>query len=62
MAIMAINHPLKDVVSLKSVKIATVGAAPLDKHPQARLQALLGDDVPFTQVWGMTETSCVATR
>jgi acyl-CoA synthetase (AMP-forming)/AMP-acid ligase II len=62
MAIMAINHPLKDVCSLKSVKVANVGAAPLDKHPQSRLQALLGEDVPFTQVWGMTETSCVATR
>lgn len=59
---MAINHPLKDTYSLKSVKIATCGAAPLDKHPQARLQALLDPSAPFTQVWGMTETSCIATR
>ena len=58
---MAINHPLKDTCSLKSVRAANCGAAPLDKHPQARLQALMSDSAPFTQVWGMTETSCIAT-
>lgn len=62
LAIMAINHPLNKKYSLKSVKIAAVGAAPLDKQPQARLQKLIGEDVPLTQVWGMTETSCIATR
>lgn len=62
MAIFAINSPLNKKYSLKSVKIATCGAAPLDKLPQSRLQALIGEDVAFTQVWGMTETSCVATR
>lgn len=62
LAIMAINHPLNKKYSLKSVQIASVGAAPLDKQPQARMQALIGNDVPFTQVWGMTETSCIATR
>ena len=34
-----------------------LGAAPLDAHPQARMQALIGDDASFTQVWGMTEVS-----
>ena len=62
MAIFAINSPLNKKYSLKSVKIATCGAAPLDKGPQARLQALMGEDVAFTQVWGMTETSCIGTR
>lgn len=62
MVVMAINHPLNKKYSLKSIQIATAGAAPLDKHPQARMQALIGGDVPFTQVWGMTETSCIATR
>lgn len=62
LAIMAINHPLNKKYSLKSVHIAVAGAAPLDKHPQARMQKLIGEDVPFTQVWGMTETSCIATR
>lgn len=61
-AIFAINSPLNQKYSLKSVKAATCGAAPLDKLPQSRLQKLIGEDVPFTQVWGMTETSCIATR
>jgi 4-coumarate--CoA ligase len=60
-AIMAINSPLKEKYSLKAAKIANAGAAPLDKGPQARMQALLGEGAPFTQVWGMTETSCIAT-
>jgi len=59
--IMAINSPLKDKYNLKAAKLGSVGAAPLDKHPQARMQALLGGK-PVTQVWGMTETSCIATR
>lgn len=61
-AILAINSPLNKKYSLRSVKVATCGAAPLDKAPQARLQKLIGETVPFTQVWGMTETSCIATR
>nr|POF05925.1 acyl-coa ligase azaf [Quercus suber] len=61
-AITAINHPLNKKYSMKSVRVATCGAAPLDKRPQARMQELIGRDVPFTQVWGMSETSCIATR
>lgn len=61
-AVMAINSPLKDKYSFRSAKVASVGAAPLDKHPQSRFQALLGVNAPMTQVWGMTETSCIATR
>jgi len=53
--------PLSKKYSLKSIRSAACGAAPLDKGPQARLKALLSLDAPFTQVWGMTETSCVAT-
>lgn len=59
--IMAINSPLKDKYSLKSARIGSVGAAPLDKQPQSRFMELLGG-APMTQVWGMTETSCIATR
>jgi len=58
---MAINCPFKDKYNMKAARIGQVGAAPLDKHPQARMQELLGG-VPMCQVWGMTETSCVATR
>ncbi|EMC98908.1 hypothetical protein BAUCODRAFT_84795 [Baudoinia panamericana UAMH 10762] len=61
-AVMAINSPLKDKYSMRYVRIANVGAAPLDKKTQARMQAIIGSDAPLTQVWGMTETSCIATR
>lgn len=46
---------------LKKIRYACCGAAPLDKDLQARFRSLMGDGAPFTQVWGMTETSCVAT-
>ncbi|KAL3429387.1 hypothetical protein BDV09DRAFT_44458 [Aspergillus tetrazonus] len=46
---------------LRSVRSAACGAAPLDKNVQGRLRKLLGPGAPFTQVWGMTETTCVAT-
>lgn len=58
---MAINSPLKDKYSLKAAKLGQVGAAPLDKHPQARMEELLGG-APMTQVWGMTETTCLGLR
>lgn len=60
--VMAINSPLAKKYSLKAVKLGQCGAAPLDKGPQARLQGLMDNGAPMTQVWGMTETSCVATR
>ncbi|KAK6384286.1 hypothetical protein LTR65_009660 [Meristemomyces frigidus] len=59
--VMAINSPLNKKYSLKHVRLARVGAAPLDKGPQARMKALLSEQTPLTQAWGMTETSCVAT-
>ncbi|KAJ5934087.1 hypothetical protein N7466_003634 [Penicillium verhagenii] len=46
---------------LKKVRAAACGAAPLDKDVQARFRSMIGDGSPFVQVWGMTETSCVAT-
>lgn len=46
---------------LQSLKSAACGAAPLDKAVQARFRSLMAEGAPFTQVWGMTETSCVAT-
>ncbi|KID96939.1 AMP-dependent synthetase/ligase, partial [Metarhizium majus ARSEF 297] len=46
---------------LATVRNARCGAAPLDKQLQARLQQLLSNGAGLTQVWGMTETSCVAT-
>jgi acyl-CoA synthetase (AMP-forming)/AMP-acid ligase II len=43
---------------LQYIKAALGGAAPLDREMQARFQALLPSVAPFTQIWGMTETSC----
>jgi len=45
-----IMSPLRHKYSLKSIKWALCGAAPLGKEAQARLKALLNEDVPFTQV------------
>mgnify|MGYP005989415349 CR=1 FL=1 len=47
---------------LKSVKYAICGAAPLDKELQDRFLKLLSPGAGVNQVWGMTETSCIATR
>ncbi|KAL4985598.1 putative AMP-binding enzyme [Aspergillus falconensis] len=45
---------------LRSVRSASCGAAPLDKGVKGRLGKLLGPGAPFAQVWGMTETTCIA--
>lgn len=55
---MIVSSPLNKKYSLKSIRYANAGAAPLDKGSQAELQALFRPDTPLTQVWGMTETSC----
>lgn len=52
--------PLSNKYSLKSVRSAWCGAAPLEKITQRRFQALLAPDSPVTQVWGMTELTCIA--
>ena len=62
MAIAIIMTPLNKKYSLKSIRWSNCGAAPLASETQARIQALLDKDCPLTQVWGMTESSCVATR
>lgn len=46
---------------LKSVKHGSCGAAPLDKTLQEKVGKMLGDGASVTQVWGMTESSCIAT-
>ena len=61
MALAVIMSPLRNKYSMKSVKSALCGAAPLEKGPQGRFQALLAPGATITQVWGMTETTCVAT-
>jgi long-subunit acyl-CoA synthetase (AMP-forming) len=46
--------------SLKSVKAILCGAAPLGKESQEKLRQLLAPGATVLQVWGMTETSCIA--
>ncbi|CAK1367525.1 unnamed protein product [Cercospora beticola] len=62
MVLQIINSDWTKKYSMKSIKFATCGAAPLEKTQQAKFQALLAKDAPFTQVWGMTETSCICTN
>ncbi|KAI9735365.1 MAG: hypothetical protein M1818_006560 [Claussenomyces sp. TS43310] len=57
-----IMSPLSQKYSLRSVKIASCGAAPLGKAEQKKLHNLLAPGALFTQVWGMTETTCIATK
>lgn len=61
MVIQVINSSLTKKYSLKSIRNSWVGAAPLAAEPQSRYKALLRHDTPFNQVWGMSETSCIAT-
>ncbi|KAG4429423.1 hypothetical protein IFR05_015097 [Cadophora sp. M221] len=46
--------------SLKTIRALTVGAAPLGKDSQDRMRDLLPPGTFVNQVWGMTETSCIA--
>lgn len=50
-----IMNPASQKYSLKSIRQASCGAAPLGKETQLKLQALLEPGVPFTQV--MTDPS-----
>lgn len=47
---------------LKAVKYIGIGAAPLGKESQERLKQLCAPGATVTQVWGMTETSCVCSK
>jgi len=55
-----LQSPLATRDVFQSVRFAHSGAAPLGKDSQAKLQALLPDDCPLAQIWGMTETSGAA--
>ncbi|OCL09846.1 AMP-binding enzyme [Glonium stellatum] len=61
MVVSIVTSPYPNKIkALSSVRAALAGAAPLDKSMQARFQELLDPATPFTQIWGMTETSCFA--
>lgn len=66
MAVAVLNHPDirsgKASQSLKSIKSGIAGAAPMTKETQKRFVDLLADDATLNQVWGMTESNCLASR
>ena len=47
---------------LTGVRDVSIGAAPLGLASQDRFKQLLDPGVTVNQVWGMTETSCVASK
>jgi len=57
-----IMSPLNKKYSLKNIKHVGCGAAPLGPESQARFKELLAPEATVLQVWGMTETSCIATQ
>jgi 4-coumarate--CoA ligase len=61
MVVMILTSGLAEKKTFASIRNAWSGAAPLDPSLQARFKQLLRDDAPFNQVWGMSETSCIAT-
>jgi acyl-CoA synthetase (AMP-forming)/AMP-acid ligase II len=60
-AVMMIMSPVTKKYSLKSLKVAQCGAAPLGKETQKRFYDLMDPGSSFSQVWGMTEATCAAT-
>lgn len=61
MAVAMVKSPIAKDGLMRSVRKGTVGAAPIDKGVQSQLHSMMAKDSIYTQVWGMTETSCVAT-
>jgi 4-coumarate--CoA ligase len=61
MVISILQSPLGTKEKLRFTKLAHGGAAPLGKEHQLQFKALLPKDTPFTQIWGMTETSGLVT-
>ena len=61
MVIAIIMSPLSKKYSLRKTFNATLGAAPMDKDSQRRFLSLMAPDAKCSQVWGLTESTCVAT-
>lgn len=54
-----VMSPLLAKYSLKSVSTALCGAAALDASIQARFRKMISPEGSFSNVWGMTELSCI---
>ncbi|KAK5198122.1 hypothetical protein LTS13_000999 [Exophiala xenobiotica] len=61
-AVAMLKYPALHEYNLSTLKVIMCGAGPLDKEHQNALQKIIGPGAAFTQVWGMTETSCVASK
>lgn len=61
-AMAIVKHPQISRYSFPHLRLATCSTAPLSKEHQTSLQKVLGPQVSVCQVWGMTETSCIASR
>ena len=63
MVVACIKSPVKNKKeSLKTVRWATSGAAPLSKETQSQFQALLSPNGRLVQAYGLTEGTCVVTN
>ncbi|OAP56935.1 hypothetical protein AYL99_09047 [Fonsecaea erecta] len=60
--VMALASPLLNRYDLTSVKWCRSGSTSLGKVHQREFEKHLAPDGVFNQVWGMTETTCVASR
>ncbi|KAH0604902.1 uncharacterized protein H6S33_006570 [Morchella sextelata] len=63
LAVLLVMSPLTKKYSLRNIKTVLIGAAPLSKDIQARLKNTVNPDKNplVNQVWGMTESTCIAT-
>ena len=61
-AVAMLKYPAIHEYNLRTLRVIMCGAGPLDKEHQNALQKIIGPGAAFTQVWGMTETSCVASK
>lgn len=64
LAVLLVMSPMTKKYSLRTVRIVQIGAAPLSKDIQERLKLVINPDRKplVNQVWGMTETTCIATK
>lgn len=61
MVVQLLQHPLATKSKLHSLRYVHGGGAAISKDLQKRMKQLLRADTPFTQIWGMSEGSGIAT-
>ncbi|KAF2404608.1 4-coumarate-CoA ligase-like protein, partial [Trichodelitschia bisporula] len=61
MVVMILASGQAERSSFRTIRNSWSGAAPLDPSLQKKFKKLLPEGAPLNQVWGMSETSCIAT-